>query len=89
MCSSDLRASSLEAAHPGGTTAEGYAFLTELVYRLSSRGARVVETPIIFRDRERGVSKMSGSIVREALVLVARLWVGDFKGRRRRRAEGG
>lgn len=64
------RASSLEAAHPGGTTAEGYAFLTELVYRLSSRGARVVETPIIFRDRERGVSKMSGRIIVESMLLV-------------------
>jgi hypothetical protein len=32
---------------------------------------------------------MSGSIIQEAFVLVAKLWVSDFRGRRQRRAEGG
>ncbi len=32
---------------------------------------------------------MSGSIIREAFVLVARLWLSDFRGRRQRRAAGG
>ena len=62
------RASMLERARPGDTKAEGYAFLTELVYRLDRAGARVVETPIIFRDRERGVSKMSGRIIIESML---------------------
>jgi dolichol-phosphate mannosyltransferase len=35
-------------------------------------GLRVVETPITFSEREHGVSKMSGNIVRESLLLVTR-----------------
>jgi dolichol-phosphate mannosyltransferase len=52
-------------------------------------GGKVVEFPITFRDRAEGESKFSGSIVREALVLVVKLWIADFGGRRRRRAQGG
>jgi dolichol-phosphate mannosyltransferase len=68
--------------------AEGYGFQVEMTYRLVSIGGKIVEFPITFRDRMEGSSKMSGSIIREASVLVARLWVSDFRGRRRRRAEG-
>jgi glycosyltransferase involved in cell wall biosynthesis len=68
--------------------AEGYGFQVEMTYRLVSHRGKVVEFPIAFRDRTEGVSKMSGSIVREAFVLVGRLWVGDFRGRRRRRSQG-
>ncbi len=64
------RASSLAAIEPTSTTAEGYAFLTELVRRLTRDGATVVETPIIFRDRTRGKSKMSGRIIVESMMLV-------------------
>lgn len=71
------RADALRAANPAGTTAEGYAFLTELVRRLARNGAKVVETPIIFRDRERGVSKMSGRIIVESMLLVTRWGVRD------------
>jgi len=71
------RASSLQAADPGSTSAEGYAFLTELVRRLATRGARVVETPIMFKDREAGTSKMSGRIVVESMVLVTRWGLAD------------
>lgn len=66
------RASALQAADPGSTSAEGYAFLTELVRRLAGHGARVVETPILFKDREAGTSKMSGRIVVESMLLVTR-----------------
>jgi glycosyltransferase involved in cell wall biosynthesis len=69
--------------------AEGYGFQVEMTYRLVSAGGKVVEFPISFQDRTEGVSKMSGSIIREAFVLVAQLWFNDFRGRRRRRAEGG
>lgn len=64
------RANALAAIEPGTTAAEGYAFLTELVRRLSRHGFRVVETPIVFRDRERGKSKMSGRIIVESMLLV-------------------
>ena len=35
--------------------------------RVDRNGFRVVEVPIVFAERERGASKMSSSIVREAL----------------------
>ena len=50
-CTSGFRAyrsPALAAIEPATTGAEGYAFLTELVRRLSRHGCRVVETPIIF-----------------------------------------
>ena len=52
---------------PQTTSAEGYAFLTELVRRLVRAGCRVMETPIVFRDRRFGESKMSGRIVAESM----------------------
>lgn len=71
------RASALAAIDPGTTAAEGYAFLTELVRRLSRDGYRVVETPIIFRDRTVGKSKMSGRIIVESMMLVTRWGLQD------------
>lgn len=71
------RASALAAIDPASTGAEGYAFLTELVRRLARDGYRVVETPIIFRDRTRGKSKMSGRIIGESMLLVTRWGVRD------------
>jgi dolichol-phosphate mannosyltransferase len=44
----------------------GYAFQVEATYRALSRGFRVVEVPITFRDRRVGESKMSKRIVLEA-----------------------
>src|SRR3954447_21545969 len=53
------RADALARIAPQTTSAEGYAFLTELVRRLVRSGCRVMETPIVFRDRRFGESKMS------------------------------
>jgi glycosyltransferase involved in cell wall biosynthesis len=52
---------------------EGYSFQIEMTRATKAAGASIVEVPIIFRERESGVSKMSGSIVREAMLLVT-LW---------------
>jgi len=85
-CTSGFRAyrvSALRAIDPGSTTAEGYAFLTELVRKLVANGATVVETPIMFRDRERGTSKMSGRIIAESMLLVTRWGVRDRLSRSR------
>ncbi|MFP5489375.1 MAG: glycosyltransferase, partial [Acidimicrobiia bacterium] len=82
------RASALAAIDPGTTGAEGYAFLTELVRRLASHGYRVVETPIIFRDRTVGKSKMSGRIIAESMLLVTRWGVQDRLRRISRRSPG-
>jgi dolichol-phosphate mannosyltransferase len=52
---------------------QGYAFQVELTYRAVRAGFRVVEVPIVFRDRQRGQSKMSWRIAVEAMWLVPRL----------------
>ena len=51
----------------------GYAFQIEMKYRSLLLGKRFVETPIVFQERRAGQSKMSGSIVKEAVLAVALL----------------
>jgi dolichol-phosphate mannosyltransferase len=63
----------LEAIHFEGVRSRGYAFQVELTYRAVRAGFRVVEVPIVFRDRQRGQSKMSWRIAVEAMWLVPRL----------------
>jgi hypothetical protein len=76
------RADALRAISPSTTTAEGYAFLTELVRRLVRGGFKVMEAPIVFADRQRGTSKMSGPIIFESMLLVTRWGVRDLVRRR-------
>jgi dolichol-phosphate mannosyltransferase len=71
------RAAALRAIAPETTTAEGFGFLTELVRRLVRHGCCVMETPITFRDRRFGESKMSGRIIVESLLLVTRWGIRD------------
>ena len=56
----------LEAIEPETIPSLGYAFQVETTYRAIRAGFRVVEVPIVFRDRRVGQSKMTGSIVLEA-----------------------
>ena len=49
---------------------QGYCFQVDWAWRAVRAGARVTEVPITFTERAFGRSKMSGSIVREALVRV-------------------
>ncbi len=49
---------------------QGYCFQVDWAWRAARAGARVAEVPITFTERAFGRSKMSGSIVREALVRV-------------------
>ncbi len=49
---------------------EGYSFQIEMTRAAKLAGSKIVEVPITFRERESGVSKMSGAIVREAMLLV-------------------
>jgi dolichol-phosphate mannosyltransferase len=48
-------------------SSRGYAFQVETTYRAIRAGFRVVEVPIVFRDRRVGTSKMSKGIVAEAM----------------------
>jgi dolichol-phosphate mannosyltransferase len=86
-CTSGFRAYRGEAMariDVGATTAEGYAFLTELVRRMTDMGARIDEVPIEFVDRRYGTSKMSWRIVLESMKLVTEWGVRERAGRRRR-----
>ena len=57
----------LESIRLDTIEARGYAFQVETTYRTIKAGFRVVEIPIVFRDRADGTSKMSRSIVAEAM----------------------
>ena len=51
----------------------GYAFQIEMKYRTYCKGFTIVEVPIIFTDRTKGVSKMSNAIIKEAVFGVISL----------------
>jgi len=59
----------------------GYVFQIEMTYLAARRGARIVERPIVFAEREVGVSKMSSKIIVEALLVVMTLRWQQFRGR--------
>ena len=62
-----FRRAVLEAIDVQTITARGYAFQIEATFRAKRRGFRIVELPITFDDRTEGSSKMSRSIVLEAV----------------------
>lgn len=83
------RADALRAMDFGAVRADGYGYQVEMTHRLVRAGGSIVEFPITFRERANGTSKLSLAIVREAVVLVGRLWLDDRGGRRQRRRRGG
>lgn len=57
----------------------GYAFQIELKYAAWKCGFKIVEIPIIFKDREAGISKMSKGIFKEAVLGVLKMkWKSMF-----------
>ena len=58
---------------------KGYGFQIEMKYVAYRMGLKIVEVPIIFTDRKRGTSKMSGGIFSEALCGVIRMRFGFKK----------
>ena len=68
-----FRRSTIEAIDLSRVTSDGYSFQIEMNYRCMEKGFRISEIPIIFIDRHAGSSKMSGSIVREAVLMVWKL----------------
>ncbi|MDH7912118.1 polyprenol monophosphomannose synthase [Winogradskyella sp. SYSU M77433] len=51
----------------------GYAFQIEMKFKAYKKGFKIVEIPVIFKDRTKGKSKMSGSIIYEAIFGVISL----------------
>jgi len=56
----------------------GYAFQIEMKYRAYAKKFQIVEVPIIFTDRTKGQSKMSNSIIKEAVFGVISLRIRKF-----------
>jgi dolichol-phosphate mannosyltransferase len=56
----------------------GYAFQIEMKYRAYCKKFKIVEVPIIFTDRTKGESKMSNSIIKEAVFGVISLRISKF-----------
>jgi dolichol-phosphate mannosyltransferase len=63
----------LEAIDLPTVRTKGYGFQVELTYRTLMAGFRVVELPIVFRNRRFGKSKMSPRIAGEAIWLMPQL----------------
>lgn len=61
------RVSALDAIDFESASSQGYSFQVELSRRAWRAGLRIVEVPITFVERQRGTSKMSASIIGEAL----------------------
>lgn len=51
----------------------GYAFQIEMKFKSHLLGFKIMEVPVIFTDRTRGTSKMSGSIIQEAAFGVIKM----------------
>ena len=68
-----FRRAVLESIDLSHVRSNGYAFQIEMSFRAWKKQFRIVEIPIVFVDRSEGTSKMSQSIVREAVWMVWRL----------------
>lgn len=57
----------------------GYAFQIEMKYAAYKLGFKIVEIPILFKDREKGQSKMSIKIFKEALLGVLKIRFKNYQ----------
>jgi dolichol-phosphate mannosyltransferase len=64
---------------------QGYCFQVDMAWRAMQSGLRVAEVPITFVERQIGESKMSGDIVKEALIRVTQWGIEKRLGRFKRR----
>jgi dolichol-phosphate mannosyltransferase len=71
----------LEAIALNEVKSNGYAFQIEMSFRAWKKGFRIIEIPIVFTDRSEGHSKMSKSIVREAVWMCWRLRLWSILGK--------
>ena len=74
-----FRSSILRAIDLGDISVKGYAFQIDMTRRVLEAGGTVAEVPIVFQEREFGVSKMGGSIIGEAIMNTVR-WGAERRG---------
>ncbi|WP_430592376.1 polyprenol monophosphomannose synthase [Humidisolicoccus flavus] len=70
------RASTLARLALEDLDSKGYCFQIDMTLRVADAGGTIQEVPIVFRDREVGESKMSGSIIVEAMSKVTGWGIG-------------
>lgn len=71
----------LEAIDLDKVKSNGYSFQIEMTFKAYCKGFKIKEIPITFIDREKGHSKMSKKIVREAITMVWKLRFQHFIGK--------
>src|SRR3569833_4412883 len=79
-----FRRRALEAIDLDQIRSNGYSFQIEMTHKIWRQGMKVVEVPIIFTERMQGRSKMTGNIIREALIRVWQLLLENKLSRRPR-----
>ncbi|WP_109505546.1 polyprenol monophosphomannose synthase [Nocardioides speluncae] len=67
-----FRRTTLEKIDLNSVQSAGYVFQTDLAWRTLQAELKVTEVPIEFIERERGDSKMSGSVASESLKKITR-----------------
>jgi dolichol-phosphate mannosyltransferase len=68
-----FRREALQAMDLPSIKSEGYSFMVEMAYRAQRKGFTIGEVPIVFRDREKGTSKMSLREMRQGLINLFRI----------------
>ncbi len=76
-----FRSRALKAIDLDQVRSDGYSFQIEMTFKCWKNGFAICEVPIIFYERQRGHSKMSKKIVREAVWMVWRLRLMSLLGR--------
>jgi dolichol-phosphate mannosyltransferase len=74
------RVSLLENLDLTAIKSRGYSFQEEILWRLKRVGARFIEVPIVFADRERGQSKINKQEALSALWIILRLGITNWTG---------
>ena len=70
------RAATLRKIDLNGIESAGYCFQIDMTLRVLQAGMTITEVPITFVERERGASKMSRTVIIEAVIRVARWGIG-------------
>jgi len=68
------RASALAKINLDQIRSNGYSFLVEMLTLVQATQARVAEVPIVFEDRQYGVTKISSREILRGVETVLRLW---------------
>lgn len=77
------RTALLRRMHLSALASTGYCMLVELIYEATAAGGRITEFPIVFKDREAGVSKINSGEITDWLKTLCVLWLRSRRARRR------